>query len=309
MLKEKKNLFLIISLAIVLILSACGQEKANTDVAQNAENYKNADLLVDTEWLEANLENENLQVVDMRTENFDAGHIPGAVNIQGWQSLVDPDHEFAGILVGPDIFSEMMGQLGIDLNSTVVVYDDGNNLNASRLFYALEHYGHNDVKLLNGGWTAWLNDGKDIANDPVTPAPKNFEVRENEDVMCSLEEVTHFINDEQTVIIDSRSVEEYTGENKRENLRGGHIPGAINIEWTQNLAEGAIPYFKPASELYNMYQELGVTEDKNIVSYCQTNVRGSHTYFALRLLGYADVAAYEGSWSEYGNLEGTSIDN
>ncbi|TFB24055.1 sulfurtransferase [Filobacillus milosensis] len=301
-----KKIFWSIGILLLLLIAGC----ANTSSSDGSdkETYPNADLLVDTEWAKDHLEDESITFIDMRAEGFDQGHIPGAASYN-WGQLVDPDFEVEGFLIGPEEFAGQMQKLGVNEDSTVVIYDDGNSLAAARLFYALEYYGHTDIKILDGGYTGWLNAGHDISTEKSSVAAGNFKAEANEDLQSSQQEVLDSLDSKDVVFLDTRSKEEYTGENLRAE-RGGHIPNAVHIEWKEAVTknDAGVPKFKSFDELKEQFEEAGVTKDKKIVPYCQTNVRGAHSYFVLRLLGYDNVSPYEGSWAQWGNNPDTPID-
>jgi thiosulfate/3-mercaptopyruvate sulfurtransferase len=301
--KNKIWINMMIGLSILLLFAAC-----SADVSNRSEEYANPELLVDTTWLEENLGDDNLRVVDMRDEGYEGGHIEGAVRFGSWKSLVDEGNEIDGYLLSKEKFEKAIGALGIDNNTTVIIYDEGKNLSSARLFYALEYYGHKQVKLLNGGFMAWLEDGKDISTENVEVEEKTFTATIDEELMSTKEEVGDLIGSDNVVLLDARSEKEYSGEDVRAE-KGGHIPGAINIDWTLNVEVEGVPYFKKASELRSMYGDLQVTEEKTVVPYCQTNVRGAHAYFTLRLLGFEHISPYEGSWAEWGNDPSTTVTN
>lgn len=269
--------------------------------AKGIGEYPNGELLVDASWLAGNLESDDFHLVDMREENFEDGHIPGAVNIKGHQALVHPDHEVSSFLVDADQFAEIMRNAGINQNSDIVIYDEGEGLSAARLFYALEYYGHEgEVRLLNGGFSSWENHEYPVDNEASAISASEYEARPQEDLQCDLTYLTENIDSDDVVIFDARSPDEYTGQERRAE-RSGHIPGAVNIEWSEALRDDNVPYFKSAEEITVMLSNKGITPDKEVIPHCQSNVRGSHVYFTLRLMGYDSVKPYEGSWEEYGN--------
>ncbi|MEQ6390783.1 sulfurtransferase [Bacillaceae bacterium S4-13-58] len=307
-----KKLVLLLILSISLF--GCAQDDASSNANENTNNessvsgYENAELLVDTEWVVNHSDDENVQFVDMRSEGFEGGHIPGATNITG-QEIVDPEAEYDGVLMQADDFAAKMQEIGVDQGETIVAYDDGSSLSAARLFYALEYYGHENVKIYNGGFTAWLQSGNEVSTEEPNVQTGNFVATANEDKVCDLETIQAATDDENVIILDARSEAEFTGEEVRAE-RGGHIPNAVHIEWSQAITEkDGVPTFKSAEELTTLYEGKGVTKDKTIIPYCQTNVRGAHTYFTLRLLGYDSIKPYEGSWAEYGNVDSTTIEN
>ncbi len=269
--------------------------------AQGIGEYPNGELLMDASWLEANLGSNDFHIVDMREDNFEDGHIPGAVNIKGYQALVHPDHEVSNFLVDADHFAEIMSEAGIDHNSDILIYDEGEGLSAARLFYALEYYGHEGhVRLLNGGFSSWKGSDLPLSSEPSEANPAEYKANVQEELQCDLSFITENIDSDDVVIFDARSREEFTGQERRAE-RSGHIPGAVNIEWSEALQDNDIPYFKSAEEISAMLSDKGITPDKEVIPHCQSNVRGSHVYFTLRLMGYDSVKPYEGSWEEYGN--------
>jgi len=294
---------LILSLLLILALN-----KAVTAHGFVTTGYPNSELLVDVEWLKANLHAEELHIIDMRSEGFEDGHIPGAVNIPGTGALVDQQNEIEHFLVDARQFEKIMGEIGINEQASVVIYDEGDSRGSARLFYALEYYGHQGKqRILNGGFKAWeffngpVNQGSAAFVSPVT-----YHSNTQEDLVCDISYLRENLNAEHIVVFDARTPEEFRGEN-RLAAQAGHIPGAVNIEWSRSLQDGDIPFFKPAEEIAEMLLEHGITPDKEVIPHCHSNVRGSHVYFTLRLMGYDSVRPYEGSWSEYGNTEGVRL--
>lgn len=332
----RKRTGMLLSLAMILILlSACGSAPANNTPgsstpgsqsesspspspegeaeanAGDGENYPNAHLLADTDWVADHLEDENLVIIDARSKGYEEGHIPGAVSLSSGQ-INDPDNEINGFVLPADQFSELISGIGVNQDSTILIYDDGNSLSATRIFYTLEYYGLQDqVKVLNGGYPAWLIEGHDVSFDAPEVTPGNFVAQANDQLVSTKEEVTGSLGQDNVVILDTRSADEYTGADARNNKHAGHIPGAVHQEWTDTLVESetGLQQFMSYADLKDKFEQLGVVEDKTVIPYCQTNVRGAHTYFSLRLLGYSDIRPYEGSWAEWGNVDDTSIES
>ena len=298
-----KKLYFIFT-TILMVITGCSSDQV--DKKDNA--YPNADLLINTEWVKNHLSDPNVIVIDTRNEGYEGGHIPGAVHIT-WKELTDPQYPVEGYLVNSEKFTEKMQTLGINQNSTVVVYDDGSSLAASRLFYALEYYGHKNVKVVNGGFTAWLNKGYNISTNEPDPTTGNFVASVNEQLFSTKDEIEKNLNKENVVILDVRSKQEYTGKDVRAK-RGGHIPNAVHLEWNEAITtnEDGVPVFKSYQVLKEQFENKGIHKEMTVIPYCQTNVRGAHTYFTLRLLGYENISPYEGSWSEWGNATETSIE-
>lgn len=279
-----------------------------TEAPASADEYPNRDLLVEVEWLAAQDANAMLRIIDMRSADaYNAGHIPGAIHlpVETIASTID------GVAMEFDASEVQAALNGIALTPemTVVVYDDLGMMNSARLFWTLEYVGHKDARILNGGWDAWVAAGLDVSTSAPRIRPSNYPIELQHERLITSDELLALLDDPSVVILDARSESEYTR---------GHIPGALLFTWSDALTGGdAVPtaesdwmeqlqdedveVFKPASELQGMFDSLGVTHDKTIVTYCQTFWRGAHLYFALRLMGYDDVRGYDGSWSEWGS--------
>jgi thiosulfate/3-mercaptopyruvate sulfurtransferase len=181
-----------------------------------------------------------------------------------------------------------------------VIYDDSGDLDAARLFFTLDVFGHRAVSLLDGGIQAWRRAKRPETTVVPSVARTNYSPARVGERVASAEWVRDRLNDPSVAVLDARSADEYTGKDVRAR-RGGHIPGAINVEWRENLrADGT---FKPVDELRAMYAARAVTPDKTVVTYCQTHHRAAHTYFVLRLLGFPRLVGYDRSWSEWGNRD------
>ncbi|MFV8827698.1 sulfurtransferase [Alkalihalobacterium sp. APHAB7] len=263
-----------------------------------------ADIIVSTDWLQKN--KELVQVIDARKKGFDEEHIPGAVHMP-YTQLNDPKHPVEDYLISKKDFERKMKTIGVRNDQTVVVYDDGRSPYAARLFFALDYYGHEDVRLLDGGLTAWTESGKELAHDVDEYKKGNFKASLKENLLVDKDFVKNAIGKEGVVLLDVRSPEEYRGEDKRAK-RGGHIPTAVNLEWKNTINPEGIPNLKPLYQLEQQFEELGVTKDKTIIIYCHTALRTSHTYVVLRLLGFENLHVYEGSWAEWGNDRDMPID-
>jgi thiosulfate/3-mercaptopyruvate sulfurtransferase len=208
-------------------------------------------------------------------------------------------------------------QSGLTPDMTIILYDDLAMLDAARMFWTLEYIGHPDVRILNGGWNGWDTAEQQTTRELTNPVPLEYPIQLNRDKLVSAEDVLERLDDPEIVILDARSPQEYTGEVALAK-RGGHIPGAVNLPWLETLTGGETAYttqpnweavlraggvqvFKPATELQSMLDELNITPDKTVITYCQTLWRGAHVYFVLRLMGFEDVRGYDGSWAEWGN--------
>jgi thiosulfate/3-mercaptopyruvate sulfurtransferase len=264
-----------------------------------AAGYGNPQFLVDTDWLAGHLNDRDLRIIDMRDskEEYAAGHIPGAVYLAVNEvrlALKEP-----GFTMPPDYqIEEMLGQLGITSETMVVAYDEHGGLNASRLFFTLDYAGHDKMALLNGGQTMWVAEGRALSKEAPQVIRSAYRIRAKTNLVASARWIMANMGKPDLALVDARSPKEFRGEDVRAK-RGGHIPGAANIEWTQNLK--ADKTFKPGDELAALYEKAGVTRDKTVIAYCQTMHRAALSYFTLRLLGYPNVRGYDRSWGEWGN--------
>ncbi len=277
------------------------------------DNYSHPEFLVDTDWVAAHLNDPGVRIVESDEDPllYDTGHIPGAVKVDWFTTLQDPVRR--DFLTQAD-FEELCSSLGIANGTTVVFYGDKSNWFAVYAFWLFEYYGHQNRRVMDGGRAKWTAENRPLVTArPSYPrtrykasAPEMSIRAFREDVMRHLER--------RLPLVDVRSPKEYTGEllhmpgyPQEGAQRGGHIPGAVNIPWSQAVQEDGT--FKPAPALRELYAGLGVTPDQDIIAYCRIGERSSHTWFVLRyLLGYPRVRNYDGSWTEWGNLVGAPIE-
>ncbi|MEO8397803.1 MAG: sulfurtransferase [Chloroflexota bacterium] len=259
------------------------------DIPQEIEPaYPNGDLLVDSDWLAGNLDFADLIVADVRDlSDYSDAHIPGAVRVDSASLNVEVDH-VADQVADAETAAEILGDLGITPDKTVIVYDAGTSLYAARLFWILEYYGYPDVRLLDGGWTAWSEaDQPTQSAAPDLNPVANLKLTPVEELKVEGEWINENLEDGGFTLIDARSASEYAA---------GHIPGALNFDWHMNLRDGM---FLSPTELAAKFTALGVETDQPIIVYCSLGYRASVDYFALRLLGYEDITLYDGSWAEW----------
>ena len=196
------------------------------------QNYVLPELLTNTEWLQNNISNKDIRIVDCGYwESYKRAHIPGAVGIPGDHYFKDPDTNRT-FISNPEQFSREMSELGISNNTLVVAYDDFGSLWASRLWWVLKYYGHHSVKVLNGGWQKWLSEGRQITDVKPQIHKTKFNSAIDQRILATAEQIMGIdFNNPEKIVFDVRSDAEYRGQNDRGNKRAGHIPGAKHLEW------------------------------------------------------------------------------
>lgn len=247
-------------------------------------------LLVTTDWLSDNLSNPTLRLLDVRaSEHFAEGHLPRAVHVE-LSTLSTIIGGVPGLLLPPVPFAAKMEQLGVDHNATIVVYDDNWGLAAARVLWALQRYGLTRVALLTGGWDQWQAEGRQIVTTGEDAAASEFTPHTIDSVLAEQEWLLTQLDNPDVVIVDTRGSQEYAD---------GHVPGAIHWDWMNAVPVDSWDALRPAQELLAELASIGITPDKEIVTYCRSGVRAAHTYWALRQLGYPRVRNYDGSWLEW----------
>jgi thiosulfate/3-mercaptopyruvate sulfurtransferase len=279
-----------------------------------AENGYAKPVLVTTEWLAEHLGDENVVAaeVDENPALYDEGHIPGAVKLHWRDDLQDPVERD---LIEKEQFEQLLGGLGISNETTLVVYGDRNNWFAAYAYWYVKTYGHQDVRILDGGRQKWIDEGRELATEASSRPPATYSAAErDESIRAYRDAVRQSLGDEAKALVDVRSPQEFSGEliaapgyEQEGAQRGGHIPTAQSIPWAQAVRDDGT--FKAADELRELYAARGVTPDKAVTAYCRIGERSAHTWFVLReLLGYEDVRNYDGSWTEWGNLVDVPIE-
>jgi thiosulfate/3-mercaptopyruvate sulfurtransferase len=237
-------------------------------------------------------------LIDLRpVESYCENHLPGAVHLDLFGiSTIDTDP--APLKAFFWIIEHLLASRGVSQGTPVVVYDDTSGIRAARAFWFLEFFGHPNTRLLDGGFDAWRRKGLPVTQQAVKPKPTDWTGTRNEAILAGWRAVNDRLGRADTIIVDTRSDGEYCGTTVRA-ARGGAVPGAVHLEWTNNLAADGT--FKPADQLKEMYDRAGITPDREVVTYCQGGYRAAHSYVALRLLGYPRVRNYIGSWKEWGD--------
>jgi thiosulfate/3-mercaptopyruvate sulfurtransferase len=258
------------------------------------QRFPNEDLLVGTDWLADHLNDADLRLLEVTTPGagYKFGHIPGAAYLNV-DDLLTGTATGVRRSVGPlEQVVETLGRLGLSPDLRIVIYDEFGGTRASQTFWLLEYLGCEHVGFLEGGIERWLAEGRSTTSDPPAVAEVTFAPRIREERLATADWIRDHLEKADTCLLDTRSPEEY---------EEGHIPGARNRSWDRTLTRRAHQAFRPSTELLSELAGLGAAEDKEIVTYCATGARSSHTYLTLRLLGYPRVRNYDGSWEEWGS--------
>jgi thiosulfate/3-mercaptopyruvate sulfurtransferase len=226
--------------------------------------FARPEMLVDCAWLEAHMSNANLRIVDCDTRDaYRRAHIPGAVCPRD-NRFKNPDSSV--FVMEPEQFAAAMAELGIGDETEVVAYDASGTLNSGRFWWALTYYGHDKVRILNGGWNLWLKEGRPISLAEPKVEARKFTPRPNEDIRATAEYVMEAMSRPDVVIWDVRTEGEWNGTASRGNKRQGHIPGAVHLEWTNNLTPDDVRSLKAPDELREMLSEQGITPEKEVIT-------------------------------------------
>jgi thiosulfate/3-mercaptopyruvate sulfurtransferase len=283
--------------------------------ADMTEEFAHPEAIVSTAWVAERLRDPSVVVAEIDShldEAYEKGHVPGAV---GWGLHTDMEHPLRRDI--PDVaqFEALMRRSGIERNTTVVLYGDGNNRSATWAFWVLKYYRHDDVRLMDGGRAKWVAEGRPLSMDAPTPAVRSYRAgRPDTTLRATKEHIVRNLGRRGAFrTLDTRTREEYLGEQSAAPgtdsgiYRSGRIPGAVHVQWDDAATEDG--GFRPAGELARMYAGSGLGADQEVVPYCRLGVRASYSWFVLKyLLGYERVRNYDGSWTEWGNAAGVPIE-
>src|SRR5450432_1132848 len=279
-------------------------------------------FLVETSWLVEHLSDPHLRIVDMRGyvrmverngvqdaeyvgahEDYEQGHIPGATYLDWSSDIVDPDNEVEAQIASPERFAEALMQRGIGDQHLIVAYDaHPASQFATRLWWALNYYGHDQVVVLNGGFPKWQREQRPLETTISSYAPAIFTPHVQPQLRATAEEVVASLNQQGVKLIDARDIGQYTGKVVRGEGRPGHIPGALNVP-REELIDPTTGTFRSNEELAQVFSTVGVVPDEHIIAYCNGGVAATSVLFSLAMLGYPSLTNYDGSWNEWGKRQ------
>lgn len=261
------------------------------------------DILVSPEWVQERSGEVVVFDIGRSFEAYSEGHVPGAAWVD--RSIIAATVDgVSSVLPDPEIVAADLEELGLSSDTPVVVYDAGSSTWASRLFWALEYIGHEQVHVLDGGLATWQSSGAELSTDVALPQRGEFTLDLRPDLLADYDYIIEHLDSDDVLVLDARSPEEYAGTDVRA-ARGGHIPGSVNIDWVNNRAEDG--RFLSIEQLSQVYSDALEGRNGPAITLCQGGFRAAHSYVALRVLGYEDARMYDGSWAEWGNREDSPI--
>ncbi|MGE3959324.1 MAG: sulfurtransferase [Vicinamibacterales bacterium] len=274
-------------------------------LAAQISGFARPSLLVDTAWLAAHLQDGNVRVVDMRPRGYADGHIPGSVWLDNNAIRIPANRP--SFLPTPREFEALMGKLGISNTTRVVVLDERGGIYAARLWSILNHFGHDNVALLDGGWVKWEAEKRPVTTAVPSIAAASFMVKPGTIGVATAEDVKAAIGTP-VKLLDARTQGEIDGTDLRNIRRGGFIEGSIPAYWEDTLDKPALT-FKSPQEIEAFWRSKGVGRDASVITYCQVGMRASHDLFTLALIGHdlTKMRFYLGSWEDWGNRDDTPI--
>lgn len=274
--------------------------------------YARPEILTEPQWVAEHANDPNVVVIDCATlEAYRRAHIPGAVGLTTHIYIKEegaPGSDHGTFVMPPDQFEKLMQGLGVSTDTTVITYDDNNALVATRLWWVLRYYGHDNAMVLNGGWHRWLSEGRPVTFHASRPAAGTFQAKPRPEVHADAEYLMAMHTDPACDVLDTRTDGEWAGTNARGNARVGRVPGAHHLEWLNFVSRDDSRRFLPAEELQGLLTSAGIAGDKPVITYCQGGIRAAHAAFVLHLLGYDDVRVYDGSMRDWANRQDTPLE-
>jgi thiosulfate/3-mercaptopyruvate sulfurtransferase len=269
--------------------------------------YANPHYLAETDWLAAQLNNPAVRIIDARPpQQYAAGHIPGAVNLPGTNGI---PRTADGEMASPEEFSSVAGKLGISNGGTIIVYDIPNQ-HMGLVAWAFLYYGHQDVRLLDGGFEKWTREGRPISTQPANYPEAKFAAKPVDTIYCSFSHAKASHGRPETVFWDTRSLAEFHGAGEGHGKpppRPGHIAGAAHLDWVE-LIDPEAKTFKPAAELRALLESKGITPDREVNTYCGGGRRDSIGTLVLKLLGYDNARSYAAGFSQWSRQPDTPVE-
>ena len=279
------------------------------------EAFARPEAIVSTAWVGERLRDPSVVVAEVNSDlvaGYEKGHVPGAV---GWGLHTDMEHPVRRDIPDEAQFEALMARSGVRTNTTVVLYGDGNNRSATWAFWIMKYYGHEDVRIMNGGRKKWILEGRPVSMTDPKPTPTEYCVATLDPSVRAMKDyVVERIDRTGVKLLDTRTTEEYSGQltsapgtPQPDIYRKGRIPGALHVPWDDAASDDGA--FKPVDDLRRMYANAGVEEADEVIAYCRLGVRASYTWFVLKYgLGFEQARTYDGSWTEWGNSAGVPIE-
>ena len=293
---------------IALVLVSCQEEAQKKQQPLASTEYASTRYLMEAQQLKDQLrEPHSFKLIDFRKpEQFEKGHLAGALNV--WRTdLADTSYRYGGMMPTKVQLEELLGRLGISPSDTIIIYDDRAAANAARLWWILKYYGHEHMAILNGGLKAWLAQGGSLSSQlkETEETIYSFPNAPSKHIVAQLSTVEQSITDPNVILLDNRSLQEFTGEIlKKGAAYAGAIPSAVHLDFESAVDYSNKDLFHSADSLRKISRAVGVDGSKPVITYCQSGVRSAHTLFVLtQLLGYEQVSNYDGSWIEWSHLK------
>lgn len=263
-------------------------------------NRQRIPLILDVDDVVPLLDTDGIVIVDLSSEAvYESGHLPGAIRIDAAE-LSASKPPVSGLLPPESAIGRLLSEAGIRPDDHVIAYDGENSLKACRFLWLLDVIGHRGFSLLNGGLNAWLDAGHGLDDALPNIRPSRYQASYGTEHVADKRYILEHLKDPAVVVVDTRSALEYSGVDRRA-LRGGHIPGARNIDWAQTVIGGGDYRFRPVDEVRALYAHEGVSSENEVIVHCHTHMRSAHSYILLKALGFTRIKGYPGSWSDWGN--------